>query len=69
MTNKIPRKFHRITGEMLICTSYARRGNIIHITKNNFGYLGYNTYTNDYFYIHPEMIKNDRIFKIREVVV
>ena len=69
MNNRIPRKFYSITGETLISTSESKPGDIIHITKNDFGYLGYNPRTNRHFYMFASMIRNAEIFKITEVTV
>lgn len=68
MNNRIPRKFYSITGEMLISTSESKPGDIIHIYKNDFGYLGYNPRTNRHFYMFVSMIRNADIFRIMEVL-
>lgn len=67
MKNRIPRKFDRITGETLINTSESMPGDIIHITKNDYGYLGYNTRTGRHFYMFASMIRNAEIFRINEI--
>lgn len=68
MNNRIPRKFYSITGEMLINTSESMPGDEIHITKNDFGYLGYNRRTNRHFYMFASMIRNAEIFRITEIL-
>jgi hypothetical protein len=68
MNNRIPRKFYGITGIMLINTSETMPGDEIHITKNNYGYLGYNPRTNRHFYMFVSMIRNADIFRITEVI-
>jgi hypothetical protein len=68
MKNRIPRKFDRITGETLINTSESMPGDIIHITKNDYGYLGYNTRTGRHFYMFAAMIRNAEIFRINEIL-
>lgn len=68
MKNRIPRKFYGITGEMLINTSHASAGDVLHITKNNYGYLALNKRTGKYAYMFPSMIRNAEIFKINEIV-
>lgn len=68
MNNRIPRKFYSITGEMLINTSESMPGDIIHITKNDYGYLGYNPRTNRHFYVFASMIRNGEIFRITDIV-
>ena len=67
MKNRIPRKFFRITGELLIPTSCADPGDVIHITKNDYGYLGYNTRTAKHFYMFASMIRNAEIFRVIEI--
>lgn len=67
MKNRIPRKFYSITGKMLIDTSESKPGDEIHITKNDFGYLGYNRRTNRHFYMFASMIRNADIFRITEI--
>lgn len=68
MHNRIPRQFHCITGEMLINTSESMPGDVIHVTKNDYGYLGYNPRTNRHFYMFPSMIRNGEIFSITEIL-
>lgn len=65
--NRIPRHFYGITGEMLIQTSETAPGDIIKVSKNDCGYLGYNPRTNRHFYIFVSMLRNAEIFKIMEV--
>lgn len=66
--NVIPRKFNKIKGEILINTSLTGIGDIIYITKDEKGYLGYNINTNKYARVFVEMLRNSKIFKIIEVV-
>lgn len=68
MKNVIPRKFTRITGEMLIQTSATAAGDVLHVFKNDFGYLALNTNTGKYLYIFPCMLRDAQIFKITEVL-
>lgn len=67
-SNRIPRHFTRITGEMLIETTETRPGDIIRIYKNDMGYCGYNPRTNRHFYIFVFMLRNAEIFKLQEVL-
>ena len=67
MKNRIPRKFNRITGTVNISTSYTEPGDVIHITKNDGGYLGLNTRTGKHAYYFPAMLRNAEIFSILEV--
>lgn len=66
--NVIPRHFYGIKCEMLIATSENKPGDIISISKNDFGYLGYNPRTNRYFYTFVSMLRNPQICKIVEVI-
>lgn len=68
MKNVIPHKFTRITGEMLIQTSATAAGDILHVFKNDSGYLALNTNTGKYMYIFACMLRNAAIFKITEVL-
>lgn len=68
MHNRIPRKFYSITGEMLVNTSESMPGDVIHVTKNDYGYLGYNTRTGRHFYIFISMLRNAEIFRITEII-
>lgn len=69
MNNRIPRKFNRITGEMLIKTNLDQPGDVLHIYKNHSGYLALNTRTGKYAYMFASMIRNAEIFKFTEVLV
>lgn len=68
MSNRIPREFHSITGEMLISTSHTNAGDVLRITKNDHGYSAYNRRTNQHFYMFASMIRNADIFKITEII-
>lgn len=68
MSNRIPRKFHGMTGEILINTSHTNAGDVLHITKNSYGYLALNKRTGKYTYVFPSMIRNTEIFKITEIM-
>lgn len=67
-SNRIPRQFTRITGEILIETTETRPGDIIWVYKNDMGYCGYNPRTNRHFYISVSMLRNAEIFKLQEVL-
>ena len=67
MQNRIPRQFYRITGETLVNTSEAMPGDVIHISKNNYGYCGYNPRTNRHFYVFASMLRNAEIFRINKI--
>lgn len=66
--NRIPRAFSRITGEMLINTSCDKPGDVLHVFKNDYGYLALNTRTGIYAYAFPSMLRDASIFKITEVL-
>ena len=67
MKNKIPRKFYRITVEMLINTSEGIKGDICHIFKNRHGYFSLNTRTGKYADMFLSMLRNAEIIKITEI--
>lgn len=69
MTNRIPRKFNRITGTMLISTNLDQPGDVLHVFKNDSGYLALNTRTGKYGYVFVSMLRNADIIKITEVLV
>lgn len=68
MNNRIPRLFSRITGEMLIETSETHPGDIIRVYKNDISYLAYNPRTNRHFYVFVSMLRDSKIFKLKEVL-
>ena len=68
MNNRIPRLFARITGEMLIETSETCPGDIIRVYKNDMGYLAYNPRTNRHFYTFVSMLRDSKIFKLKEIL-
>lgn len=65
--NRIPRKFNSIKGKMLIETNMSKPGDILHVYKNDHGYLAYNTRTGKHFYIFISMLRNAEIFEFEEV--
>lgn len=67
MNNRIPRKFNRITGEMLIDTNVSQAGDVLHIYKNNSGYLALNTRTGKYAYVFAAMLRNAEIIRIIDI--
>lgn len=66
--NRIPRKFNCITGKMLIETNMDKPGDILHIYKNDFGYLAFNTRTGKYAYVFANMLRNKEVFELMEVI-
>ena len=67
MNNRIPRQFYRITGEMLIKTNLDQPGDVLHIFKNDSGYLALNTRTGKYAYMFAAMLRNANVIKITEI--
>lgn len=65
--NRIPRKFNSITGKVLIETNMNKPGDIIHVYKNDCGYIAYNERTGKYFYIFVSMLRNAEIFELMEI--
>lgn len=66
--NRIPRRFFALYVKMIINTSHTRPGDIIHISKNDFGYLGYNTRTNSYSYYSPALLRDGECCELLEVI-
>lgn len=66
--NRIPRKFNRICGEMLIATNLDQPGDILHVYKNDFGYLGLNLRTGKHAYYFVSMLRNPEIFRMEEII-
>ncbi len=69
MNNRIPRKFNRITGKMLVDTSMDKKGDIIHVYKNDCGtgYLELNIRTNKYAYGFVSMLRNAELFELMTI--
>lgn len=68
MNNKIPRKFSQIVGKMLINTNVDKINDILHITKNDYGYLALNIRTQKYAYFFISMLRNKEIFELIEII-
>lgn len=60
-SNRIPRKFNRITVKMRIATNLDKPGDVLHVYKNYSGYLALNTRTGIYAYAFPSMLRNTAI--------
>lgn len=67
MKNRLPRKFNRIVGKMLIDTNTDKSGDIIHIFKNDLGYLILNKRTGKYAYAFPAMLRDGSIVEFLQV--
>ena len=66
--NRIPRKFNRITAKFLIDTNKSKVGDVYHIFKNDFGYLGLNLRTQEYSYVFVSMLRNKDVLEILEII-
>lgn len=64
MNNKIPRKFNRIVGRMLINTNVDKTNDIVHIQKTERGYLAFNTRTQKYAVPFISMLRNGEVFEL-----
>lgn len=69
MGNKIPRKFNKIIGKMLVETNLDKVNDMLHIYKNDCstGYLSLNVRTGKYAYVFASMLRNENVFELREV--
>lgn len=65
--NKIPRKFNRIVGRMLIDTNMNKANDIFHISKSDNGYLAYNTRTEKYANFFVSMLRNSEVFELLSI--
>lgn len=62
-SNIIPRNFNCITGRILIDTNLDKAGDVLHVYKNDCGYLALNTRTGKYEYIFASMLRNAELFE------
>jgi hypothetical protein len=67
MSNSIPRKFDRITAEVLIETNKSLPGDVLHIYKNDFGHLALNMRTMEYAYYPLSLLRDDRTIRVMEI--
>jgi hypothetical protein len=67
MNNKIPRKFNRIVGRMLINTNLDKANDILHIQKTERGYLAFNTRTQKHASPFISMLRNGELFELMSV--
>ena len=69
MGNRIPRKFTKLTGEMMVNTTVSKIGDVMHVFKNDCstGYLALNTRTKEYAYMFASMLRNPELFKLVSV--
>lgn len=63
--NKIPRKFNRIVGRMLIDTNVSKTNDILHIQKDDYGrLLAFNTRTEGNSSMFVSMLRNSQVFEL-----
>lgn len=67
--NKIPRKFCRITGDILKKVGELNAGDVLHVYKNDFGYLSLVVNTGIYVYIPVSILRDAQLFEITEIIV
>ena len=65
--NRIPRKFNLIIGRMLIDTNLSKVNDTLHVTKNEYGYLAFNTRTKQYAQLFVSMLRNSEVFELMSV--
>lgn len=65
--NKIPRKFNLLVGRMLIDTNMSKVNDTLHITKNERGFLAFNTRTKQYATLFVSMLRNGEVFELVSV--
>ena len=66
--NHFPRNFCYIRGTIQINTAETIPGDVLHITRNNSGLLGYNPRTNRYFYVDWSILRNPEDFTVSEIL-
>lgn len=66
-SNRIPRTFNRITATTRIETSHSKPGDVLHVYKNNSGYLALNTRTGVYAYMFAAMLRNAEVCTITAI--
>lgn len=66
--NRIPRSFERITGEMLIDTNVDKKGDMLHIFKDERGYTALNLRTGKHSHVFVDMLRNAALFKVAEIL-
>ena len=66
--NIIPRHFYRIAGELLTDTTEARKGDTLHIYRNDFGLVAYCPQLNDYVYVTASLLRDAAAFRVCEIL-
>jgi len=64
MSNRIPRKANFIVGKMLMDTNLDKKGDILHVSKNDYGWSALNIRTQKYGHMFIDMLRNEEIFKL-----
>lgn len=67
MSNRIPRKFNRIVGRILINTNMTKANDILHVYKNDSDLLLLNTRTQKRATCFISMLRNNEIFELISV--
>ena len=68
MKNVIPRNFNKIVAEMLRDTSCDKKGDIVCVLKNQYGYIELNTRTALYARPFASTLRNGDFVKIIEII-
>ncbi len=67
MNNRIPRNTKKIVGKMLVDTSCNRAGDIVHFTREEQDFIGYNPRTEQRSFTFIGMLRNSNIVEFLEV--
>lgn len=65
---RIPKGFYLVKGTLLRDSAPLRRGDRLHITKNDSGYLAYDVTQNRYEYIESSLFHDETAFNVEEVI-
>ena len=68
MKNVIPRNFKKIVAEMLIDTSCDKKGDIVHVFKDEHGYIELNIRTGSCARPFASVLKNGDCVKIIKII-
>lgn len=66
-SNKIPRNFKCITGKMLISTNANKVNDVFKVYKDDRGYTGINTRTQEKFSLFIAMLRNSEVFELIDI--
>ena len=68
MKNVIPRNFTKIVAEMLIDTSCDKKGDIVHVFKDEYGYIELNIRTGSCARPFASTLRNENYVKIIKII-